>query len=273
MDGGITAGVVVGQVMATPFFMPVTPPQTAEEVMALAGRSTLSLTPFWAKALLVRQGVIKAKAPASAVKTWRAWKKKRRMTFSGCCVLLTYKIARQSANSPTKTALERSIAARVGCPAPFERFHGPENGFLAVYLLHCQFIPSYPATNAKDTMSTGPNWAAMQQQAINAEQSRLIAAKSQGLGIAAGNQVNTDHRVAQLERQLREANALIADWQASMEAWKDLAQALRDEIKACPNAEAHKFGKDDKTRNSHAMAKEDAERVKRGLKPKYATTE
>ncbi|MDI9331177.1 MAG: hypothetical protein QM527_07690 [Alphaproteobacteria bacterium] len=68
---------------------------------------------------------------------------------------------------------------------------------------------------------------------------------------------------------LARANALVADWQSAMEAWKDLAVTLRDEIKACPNHEAHKFGKDDAARRKRADEKEDSERRKRGLKPKY----
>ena len=84
------------------------------------------------------------------------------------------------------------------------------------------------------------------------------------------------HKNNALAQQLEEANAalaqaneLVADWQSAMEAWKDLAITLREEIKACPNHEAHKFGKDDEARKNHIHNKEDEERVKRKLKPKY----
>lgn len=68
---------------------------------------------------------------------------------------------------------------------------------------------------------------------------------------------------------LEAANELVADWQSAMFAWKDLAQALRDEIKECPNAEAHKFGKNDINRAQRIRTKEDEERASRKLAPKY----
>ncbi|MDR0775876.1 MAG: hypothetical protein LBE81_04485 [Azonexus sp.] len=125
------------------------------------------------------------------------------------------------------------------------------------------------------------NWDAFRQQAINIELQKANIAKQEGLNIAAGieysrqrqeNKVQqhvariTDEN-AQLRQQLAESQALIADWQASMEAWKDLAQTLRDEIKACPNEEAHKFGKDDKATTLHRRQHETEGRIKRGLKP------
>jgi hypothetical protein len=54
-----------------------------------------------------------------------------------------------------------------------------------------------------------------------------------------------------------------------MEAWKDLAITLREEIKACPNHEAHQFGKNVEAVREKFGSKEDEERVKRNLKPKY----
>jgi galactokinase len=72
---------------------------------------------------------------------------------------------------------------------------------------------------------------------------------------------------------LAAANELVADWQSAMFAWKDLAQALRDEIKECPNAEAHKFGKDQKARNARLWTQEDKERVSKKLAPKYTPAE
>ncbi len=77
-----------------------------------------------------------------------------------------------------------------------------------------------------------------------------------------------EERIAEAERALAYANSVILDWQSSMEAWKDLAVALREEIKACPNQEAHKFGKDHPAVVKHFVTKETSERAKRGLKPK-----
>ena len=72
---------------------------------------------------------------------------------------------------------------------------------------------------------------------------------------------------------LEAANELVADWQSAMFAWKDLAQALRDEIKECPNAEAHKFGKNETARKHRIFAKEDTERISRKLAPKHTLEE
>jgi hypothetical protein len=66
---------------------------------------------------------------------------------------------------------------------------------------------------------------------------------------------------------LNEAQELVKEWQSAMEAWRDLAQTLRDEIKACPNHEAHKFGKDDKARAARKIETENKARVSLGLKP------
>lgn len=74
--------------------------------------------------------------------------------------------------------------------------------------------------------------------------------------------------LARAQAALAQANELVADWQSAMEAWKDLAITLREEIKACPNHEAHKFGKDDNARFEHFTKKENEERVKRKLKPR-----
>jgi hypothetical protein len=67
---------------------------------------------------------------------------------------------------------------------------------------------------------------------------------------------------------LREAQEITKEWQSAMEAWRDLAQTLRDEVKACPNHEAHKFGKDDTARIKRFNNHEDDGRAKRGLKPR-----
>lgn len=99
------------------------------------------------------------------------------------------------------------------------------------------------------------------QQQNHSSDAELAKAKKLNSGMAA--------RLAQAEAALEEANAVVADWQSAMEAWKDLAITLREEIKACPNHEAHQFGKNDEARKEHIHKKEDEERVKRNLKPKY----
>jgi hypothetical protein len=79
-----------------------------------------------------------------------------------------------------------------------------------------------------------------------------------------------------LKRQLKGAQAALAvaqstclDWQAAMEAMRDLSQTLRDEIKACPNEEAHHFGKNIEAIRSRIANAEDKKRIELGLKPKY----
>ena len=67
---------------------------------------------------------------------------------------------------------------------------------------------------------------------------------------------------------LKEAHELTKEWVASMEAWRDLAQTLRDEIKACPNHEAHTFGKDKVARDIQLNTFKEKKRVESGLKPR-----
>lgn len=116
----------------------------------------------------------------------------------------------------------------------------------------------------------------------------LVSAKQEGLNIAnsfpKSNRAQPESenvqfgkwRIEQLEienevaqRALKEANDLVKDWQSAMEAWRDLAQTLRNEIKACPNHEAHKFGQDDKARANRANSFEDKKRLEFGLPAKY----
>jgi F0F1-type ATP synthase membrane subunit b/b' len=80
---------------------------------------------------------------------------------------------------------------------------------------------------------------------------------------------------ARLRRQLRaaqaalaEANSTCKEWQASMEAWRDLSKTLRDEIKACPNEEAHHFGKNEEARTAHLQTVKEKKRIELGLKPR-----
>lgn len=131
--------------------------------------------------------------------------------------------------------------------------------------------------------------AALGQQAQNIELLKLVQAKQEALNIAGGmpkprhKERDSDDvqfgklRIEALEREkeaayqaLREAQEITKEWQSAMEAWRDLAQTLRDEVKACPNHEAHKFGKDDTARAKRFNNHEDDGRAKRGLKPLYA---
>jgi O-acetyl-ADP-ribose deacetylase (regulator of RNase III) len=131
----------------------------------------------------------------------------------------------------------------------------------------------------------------LNQRLINAALYETLTAKQEGLNIAASTPARRSggggldpaiararmnqmaERLQQAEAALAEANAVVADWQSAMEAWKDLAITLREEIKACPNHEAHQFGKADKAvLVEHMNKKEDEERVKRNLKPKYKKT-
>ena len=79
-----------------------------------------------------------------------------------------------------------------------------------------------------------------------------------------------------LKRQLKGAQAALAaanetcrDWQAAMDAWQVLAKTLRDEIKECPNEEAHHFGKNKEALNQKLRESEEKKRAELGLKPKY----
>lgn len=130
--------------------------------------------------------------------------------------------------------------------------------------------------------------AALGQQAQNIELLKLVQAKQEALNIAGGmpkprhKERDSDDvqfgklRIEALEREkeaayqaLREAQEITKEWQAAMEAWRDLAQTLRDEVKACPNHEAHKFGKDIEAVRGKIRSNEDAARVKHGLPAKY----
>ena len=116
----------------------------------------------------------------------------------------------------------------------------------------------------------------------------LVRAKQEGLNIA--NSLPKAHvqehdsddvhfgklRIEELEREkeaayqaLREAQEITKEWQSAMEAWRDLAQTLRNEVKACPNHEAHQFGKDIEAVRAKVNASEDQARTKHGLPAKY----
>lgn len=133
-----------------------------------------------------------------------------------------------------------------------------------------------------DTNSNGltSGW----QQAVNTELTRANTAqtkKSIALKQAAwsaeqtANQANAEmaKQLAATQAALKAANELVLDWQSAMEAWKDLAQVLRDEIKACPNHEAHGFGKDQEARGIRIRTKEDEVRVSLKLAPKHSPQE
>lgn len=105
---------------------------------------------------------------------------------------------------------------------------------------------------------------------LGAEKTRHISTLQQNEPVPDVRSGQLANDLAEARRALAEAHAVVADWQSAMEAWKDLAITLREEIKACPNHEAHKFGKADKAvLVDHMNKKEDEERVKRNLKPKY----
>lgn len=121
------------------------------------------------------------------------------------------------------------------------------------------------------------------QQQINLNLNRQIAAQALALGglpakippLPGGNIPEGSIgalRILAVERDeaikaLKEAQDITKEWQAAMEAWKDLAQTLRDEIKACPNHEAHVFGKDLQARTTRKVSTENNKRVALGLKP------
>ncbi|TXH01901.1 MAG: hypothetical protein E6R09_05695 [Rhodocyclaceae bacterium] len=130
---------------------------------------------------------------------------------------------------------------------------------------------------------------ALGQTMLNTELHGLVRAKQEALNIANSmprprvKERDSDDvhfgklRIEALEREkeaayqaLREAQEITKEWQSAMEAWRDLAQTLRDEVKACPNHEAHKFGKDDTARAKRFNNHEDDGRAKRGLKPLYS---
>jgi hypothetical protein len=123
------------------------------------------------------------------------------------------------------------------------------------------------------------NNEAFNQQAINIALLNLSQAQREGLNLAksqsneiaptSDNVVFGHKRIADLEEALRSANELVLDWQASMEAWRDLAKTLREEIKACPNHEAHAFGKDLNAINYKFNNQEDSSRAIKGLQTKY----
>jgi hypothetical protein len=117
-----------------------------------------------------------------------------------------------------------------------------------------------------DTKNFGKSLLLTGEYQINALKTQQIAM----LQSEVSDKNKLAEELARAKAALAQANELVADWQSAMEAWKDLAITLREEIKACPNHEAHKFGKADKeVLVEHMNKKEDEERVKRKLKPKY----
>lgn len=121
------------------------------------------------------------------------------------------------------------------------------------------------------------------QQQVNINLNRQIEAQARALGggfsstippLAGGTlPEGMAGAMRQLVKERDEAVQLVKEWQAAMEAWRDLALALRDEIKACQNCEAHKFGKDADAIDHHRRRKEDDVRVSRGLKTRYSPSE
>lgn len=129
-----------------------------------------------------------------------------------------------------------------------------------------------------NTNSNGltPNW----QQTANIALTRANTEKTKGQTLLL--EVNQNQAAANAEmaiqlaatqQALKESQELVLDWQSAMEAWKDLAQVLRDEIKACPNHEAHGFGKDQEARQIQFRTTEDTARVSKKLAPKWSPQE
>jgi hypothetical protein len=106
------------------------------------------------------------------------------------------------------------------------------------------------------------------ERSLGIAKSRLIAAKTEGLGLEQVENIRLKAELDAARLALRESESLVLEWQAAMTAWKHLAQALRDEIKACPNHDAHKFGKDHSSRAEFFTRVENEERVKRGIPPR-----
>lgn len=106
------------------------------------------------------------------------------------------------------------------------------------------------------------------ERSLGIAKSRLIAAKTEGLGLEQVENIRLKAELDASRLALRESETLVLEWQAAMMAWKHLAQALRDEIKACPNHDAHKFGKDHSFRAECITRVENEERVKRGIPPR-----
>ncbi len=122
----------------------------------------------------------------------------------------------------------------------------------------------------------GLNAVNIAQQKTMAELHALNRAKTEGITIhqqslrtsQSQESKYREHNVV-LQKALDEANDLVLEWQAAMEAWKDLAQVLRDEIKACPNHEVHRMGKDVSALNHRRNSTEDTSRISKSLAPKY----
>jgi hypothetical protein len=103
----------------------------------------------------------------------------------------------------------------------------------------------------------------------NATLDRIATAANLDTEIAMSENERLKRQLKGAQAALAAANATCLDWQAAMEAMRDLSQTLRDEIKACPNEEAHHFGKNTAARTAHVRAFEEKRRLELGLKPKY----
>jgi hypothetical protein len=107
------------------------------------------------------------------------------------------------------------------------------------------------------------------ERSLGIAKTQLITAKTEGLGLAQVENIRLKLELDAARLALREAQEITKEWQSAMEAWRDLAQTLRDEVKSCPNHEAHKFGKNDDARSKHRKGFEDEARLKRGLQPHF----
>jgi len=120
------------------------------------------------------------------------------------------------------------------------------------------------------------------QQQVNINLNRQIEAQARALGgysssippLTGGTlPEGMAGAMRQLVKERDEAVQLVKEWQAAMESWRDLALALRDEIKTCQNFQSHQFGKDADAIDHHRRRKEDDVRVSRGLKIRYSPSE
>jgi hypothetical protein len=102
----------------------------------------------------------------------------------------------------------------------------------------------------------------------NATLDRIATAANLDTEIAMSENERLKRQLKGAQAALAEANSTCKEWQASMEAWRDLSKTLRDEIKACPNEEAHHFGKNEEARTAHLQTVKEKKRIELGLKPR-----
>lgn len=114
------------------------------------------------------------------------------------------------------------------------------------------------------------------QQQVNINLNRQIEAQARALGgysssippLTGGTlPEGMAGAMRRLVKERDEAVQIANEWRAAADAWKHLAQTLRDETKACPNHEAHKIGQDDNARAKLKVNFENMRRLELGLNP------